>query len=104
MADVLFIQEIINHILFELGVSKVSELEGFIQDDIERHVNRLGELEKLAGVYNDTVGRMADNVQGILEDDEEGLFEEEDEEDASTFAGLVFLNRFAWFCAHILVL
>jgi hypothetical protein len=55
-------------------------LERFIQDDIERHGNRLGEFEEqLVGMYNDTVGYMADNAQGNIEDGEEGLFEEDDD-------------------------
>ena len=84
VANVLCMQDIINL------------LERFIQDDIERHSNRPGELDKPVRAYNDTVEH---NGQGIMEDEKEGLFE--DEEDASAFARLVFLNRFAWFCAHL---
>ncbi|KAH6897911.1 SAGA complex protein [Coprinopsis sp. MPI-PUGE-AT-0042] len=73
-------EEIILHTLFESGVSKVHELERFISDDVERYGARLSEMEKkLVGVYRDvTAGHE------VLED--EGLFEEEDEEEAGALA------------------
>ncbi|KAF6748714.1 SAGA complex protein [Ephemerocybe angulata] len=72
-------EEIILHTLFESGVSKVQELDKFITDDIERYGTRLLELEKkLVGAYRDSTAGEA------LED--EGLFEEEDEEEAGALA------------------
>lgn len=89
----LYLQEIILHTLFESGVSKVQELERYVTDDIERNGVRLVELEKkLVNAYRDAVrfafsqswfGAHSLTLQtagDILE--EEGLFEEEDEEEA----------------------
>ncbi|RXW25716.1 hypothetical protein EST38_g158 [Candolleomyces aberdarensis] len=73
-------EEIMLHTLFESGVSQVQELDKFVSDDIERHGGRMMELEKkLAGAY-----REATAGQEALED--EGLFEEEDEEEAGALA------------------
>ncbi|KAJ2917713.1 hypothetical protein MD484_g2706, partial [Candolleomyces efflorescens] len=73
-------EEIILHTLFESGVSQVSELEKFVSDDIERYGSRLLELEKkLVGAYRESTAG-----QEALED--EGLFEEEDEEEAGALA------------------
>ncbi|KAK7472167.1 Transcriptional activator spt7 [Stygiomarasmius scandens] len=72
-------EEIVLHTLFESGTAKVQDLERYIKDDVERYGGRLGELErKIIGAY-----REATAVE-TLED--EGLFEEEDEEEASALA------------------
>ncbi|KAF5354367.1 hypothetical protein D9758_010777 [Tetrapyrgos nigripes] len=72
-------EEIILHTLFESGTSRIQDLERYISDDVERYGSRLGDLEKkLVGAY-----REATAVE-VLED--EGLFEEEDEEEASALA------------------
>ncbi|THU83478.1 hypothetical protein K435DRAFT_831483 [Dendrothele bispora CBS 962.96] len=72
-------EEIILHTLFESGTSRIQDLERYISDDVERYGSRLGDLEKkIIGAY-----REATAVE-TLED--EGLFEEEDEEEASALA------------------
>ncbi|KAG6880094.1 hypothetical protein C0992_006368 [Termitomyces sp. T32_za158] len=72
-------EEIILHTLFESGISKVQELERYVSDDVERYGVRLAGLEeKLITAYREsTAGE-------VLED--EGLFEEEDEEEAGVLA------------------
>ncbi|KAJ3503523.1 hypothetical protein NMY22_g18220 [Coprinellus aureogranulatus] len=72
-------EEIILHTLFESGVSKVQEMERYITDDIERNGTRLLELEKkLVNAYREVT------AGDVLE--EEGLFEEDDEEEAGALA------------------
>ncbi|KAG6899849.1 hypothetical protein C0993_006272 [Termitomyces sp. T159_Od127] len=72
-------EEIILHTLFESGISKVQELERYVSDDVERYGARLAGLEeKLVTAYREsTTGE-------VLED--EGLFEEEEEEEAGVLA------------------
>ncbi|KAG5735985.1 Programmed cell death protein 6 [Termitomyces sp. T112] len=72
-------EEIILHTLFESGISKIQELERYVSDDVERYGARLTGLEeKLIAAYREsTAGE-------VLED--EGLFEEEDEEEAGVLA------------------
>ncbi|KAF4620397.1 hypothetical protein D9613_001187 [Agrocybe pediades] len=73
-------EEIILHTLFESGNSKIQDLERYISDDIERYGSRLGELEKkLVTAYRET------NAEAVPLDDE-GLFEEEDDEEAGVLA------------------
>ncbi|KAG6888372.1 hypothetical protein C0995_008808 [Termitomyces sp. Mi166 len=72
-------EEIILHTLFESGISKIQELERYVSDDVERYGARLAGLEeKLVAAYRETT------AGEVLED--EGLFEEEDEEEAGVLA------------------
>ncbi|RDB25280.1 hypothetical protein Hypma_007354 [Hypsizygus marmoreus] len=72
-------EEIILHTLFESGTSKVQDLERYISDDVERYGARLVDLEKkLVSAYREST------ATEVLED--EGLFDEEDEEDAGALA------------------
>jgi hypothetical protein len=49
-------QEIILHTLFESGITKVGDLEGYIQDDVVRYGGRLSELgKKLDNAYQEIV-------------------------------------------------
>ncbi|KAG5635234.1 hypothetical protein H0H81_011966 [Sphagnurus paluster] len=72
-------EEIILHTLFESGTSKIQDLERYISDDVERYGARLLDLEKkLVTAYRES------SSTEVLED--EGLFEEEDEEEAGALA------------------
>ncbi|KAF8058681.1 hypothetical protein FPV67DRAFT_1720647 [Lyophyllum atratum] len=72
-------EEIILHTLFESGTSKVQDLERYISDDVERYGVRLLDLEKkLVGAYREST------AAEVLDD--EGLFDEEDEEEAGALA------------------
>ncbi|KAK0205982.1 hypothetical protein DFS33DRAFT_1311529 [Desarmillaria ectypa] len=72
-------EEIILHTLFESGVTRVQDLERYISDDVERYGSRLNDLEKkLVGAY-----REATAVEAV---EDEGLFEEEDEDEAGVLA------------------
>lgn len=72
-------EEIILHTLFESGTSKIQDLERYISDDVVRHGSRLADLEKkLVTAYRDAT------AVEVVED--EGLFDEEDEEDAGVLA------------------
>ncbi|KAM6502915.1 hypothetical protein JOM56_002892 [Amanita muscaria] len=72
-------EEIILHTLFESGTSKVQDLEHYIADDVRRHGTRLGDLEKkLVSAYRESA---ANEVQ-----EDEGLFDEEEEEEAGALA------------------
>ncbi|TEB37911.1 hypothetical protein FA13DRAFT_1725533 [Coprinellus micaceus] len=83
-------KEIILHTLFESGVSKVAELERFITDDVERYGTRLLELEKkLVNAYRETT------AGDILE--EEGLFDEDEEEEAGALTLYVALLHSFYF-------
>ena len=49
-------QEIILHTLFESGVTRVGDLERYIQDDVVRYGGRLSELgKKLDNAYQEIV-------------------------------------------------
>jgi len=49
-------QEIILHTLFESGITKVGDLERYIQDDVVRYGGRLSELgKKLDNAYQEIV-------------------------------------------------
>ncbi|KAG5643197.1 hypothetical protein DXG03_001357 [Asterophora parasitica] len=73
------VPEIILHTLFESGTSKIQDLERYISDDVERYGSRLLDLEKkLVSAYRES------SAVEVLED--EGLFEEEDEEEAGALA------------------
>ncbi|KAF8873938.1 hypothetical protein BD779DRAFT_1568335 [Infundibulicybe gibba] len=72
-------EEIILHTLFESGASRIQDLERYIRDDVERYGARLGDLEKkLVSAYREST------AAEVLDD--EGLFDEEDEEDAGALA------------------
>ena len=44
------------HTLFESGIARVQDLEGYIRDDVERYGTRLTELRrKLDTAYNELV-------------------------------------------------
>ncbi|KAG6820069.1 hypothetical protein H0H93_005693 [Arthromyces matolae] len=78
-ANTMTSEEIILHTLFECGISRVQELERYVSDDVERYGSRLTTLEeKLVSAYRETT------AGEVLED--EGLFEEEDEEEAGALA------------------
>lgn len=50
------LQEIILHTLFESGITRVSELERYVRDDVVRYGGRLSELEKkLGNAYREAV-------------------------------------------------
>ena len=49
-------QEIILHTLFESGITRVEDLERYIQDDVVRYGSRLSELgKKLDNAYQEIV-------------------------------------------------
>jgi hypothetical protein len=49
-------QEIILHTLFESGITRVGDLEGYVLDDVVRHGGRLSELDKkLDNAYQEIV-------------------------------------------------
>ena len=49
-------EEIMLHALFESGITRVQNLESYIQDDVVRYGARLGDLEKkLVGAYREAV-------------------------------------------------
>ncbi|KAF9017827.1 hypothetical protein BDZ89DRAFT_1165526 [Hymenopellis radicata] len=73
-------EEIILHTLFESGVTRIQDLERYVKDDVERYGSRLGDLEKkLVGAYREA-------TSGGPELEDEGLFEEEDEDEAGVLA------------------
>ncbi|KAF5387200.1 hypothetical protein D9757_006885 [Collybiopsis confluens] len=72
-------EEILLHTLFESGISEIQDLERYVADDVERYGSRLADLEKkLVGAYREITS--VDNVE------DEGLFDEEEEEEASALA------------------
>ncbi|KAI3611684.1 saga complex protein [Moniliophthora roreri] len=73
-------EEIILHTLFESGMSKVSDLERYVTDDVERYGSRLGDLEKkLVGTYREVTA-----VDTVI--DEDGIFGEDSEEEDNALA------------------
>ncbi|PSR71540.1 hypothetical protein PHLCEN_2v12591 [Hermanssonia centrifuga] len=74
-------EEIVLHTLFESGITRIHELERYINDDVVRYGGRLAELEKkLASAY-----REATVVEAW---DDDALFKmEEDEEDGEFVMG-----------------
>lgn len=74
-------EEIILHTLFESGVTRIQDLERYVRDDVERYGVRLGELEnKIVGAYREAASG------GVMEMDDEAMFEDDDEEDAGILA------------------
>ncbi|KAI9441880.1 hypothetical protein H4582DRAFT_1421945 [Lactarius indigo] len=72
-------EEIILHSLFESGVSRIQNLERYINDDIVRHGNRLNDLEKkIVNVYQEFT-----SAEAI--DDDTLFANEDDEEEESAF-------------------
>ncbi|KAK7029559.1 Transcriptional activator spt7 [Paramarasmius palmivorus] len=73
-------EEIILHTLFESGMSKVSDLERYVSDDVERYGSRLGDLEKkLVGAYREVTA-----VDTVV--DEDGIFAEDSEDEDNALA------------------
>lgn len=84
----MLLQEIILHTLFESGVTRIQDLERYVKDDVERHGSRLNDLEKkLVGAYREA-------TSGGPELEDEGLFEDEDEDEAGVLALSVNLIQF----------
>ncbi|KAF9783848.1 hypothetical protein BJ322DRAFT_1007972 [Thelephora terrestris] len=72
-------EEVILHTLFESGITRVGDLERYIQDDVVRYGGRLSELgKKLDNAYQEIT-----NEGGFLDDD--ALFGDEIEGDENPF-------------------
>ncbi|KAI8636118.1 hypothetical protein BD408DRAFT_426659 [Parasitella parasitica] len=67
--------EILSHSLYENGVLDMSELEGYVHDDIERNIHRLDDVKRrLQTSYQDMLSGPIDRP---VQDDEELLNEDE---------------------------
>ena len=87
----IFDQEIILHTLFESGITRIDDLERYIQDDVVKYGGRLTDLEKkLDNAYREAVSpplyrirstliRFLQTTEEAIDDD--ALFGNEDEED-----------------------
>lgn len=82
-------QEIVMHTLFESGVSKIQDLEGYIQDDIIRYGTRLEDLDrKMVIGYADVAAAFA---LGLNDD---VMFDEDEGEDDGAFVMGGFADAF----------
>ncbi|KAI9496603.1 hypothetical protein BDB00DRAFT_807985 [Zychaea mexicana] len=87
-------EEILMHVLYENGVSDISELESYIRDDVERYGHRLDELHRrLESSYQDILTGPVEKSddEGFLQDEETfvtGLFGEDFGEDYFGFKEL----------------
>jgi transcriptional activator SPT7 len=72
------------HTLFESGITKVQDLENYVQEDIVHFGSRMGEIEKkLTTAYSDAAAALAG--EGIVDDDQ--LFAEGDEDEGAFVMG-----------------
>ncbi|KAI8139598.1 hypothetical protein BJV82DRAFT_626694 [Fennellomyces sp. T-0311] len=87
-------EEIIMHVLYENGVSDITQLESYIRDDVERYGHRLDELHrKLESSYQDILTGPSERSddEGLLHEDETfvtGAFGEDFGEDYFGFKEL----------------
>ncbi|KAI9268278.1 hypothetical protein BDA99DRAFT_603761 [Phascolomyces articulosus] len=66
-------EEILMHVLYENGVSNITELESYIRDDVERYGHRLDELHRrLESSYQDILTGPIEKSddEGVLQDEE----------------------------------